>query len=135
MMDDIPFSERSFVSEIVRDSEAMASFPDNRPTEPHVFITRVNNMSREELDDTFHKLHTPWKPQNPQYTVKDWRRSVMFSKLPKSPPIIASQVGSGSTRNATSNSNNSNSNNTSTSNSNSNSNSQDLPITTKKDRL
>ena len=88
MDDDLPFSERSFVSTVIRDSEAMSHFPDNRPSEPRVFVTRAINITREELDDTFSELHTPWKPQESSYTVKDWRRSVMFSQLPKELPTV-----------------------------------------------
>jgi tetratricopeptide (TPR) repeat protein len=87
---DQPFSDRSFVSPVMRDTEKMAVFPDNRPMQPHVFITNVMNITKEDIDSTFSKLYTPWKPEQPMYTVKDWRRSVMFSELPTSPPVVPS---------------------------------------------
>ena len=86
----LPFSARSFVSETVRDSETMATFPDNRPAQPRIYITSAVNITKEEINTTFAQLYTPWKPEQPVYTVKDWRRSVMFSQLPNSPPAVPS---------------------------------------------
>ena len=81
----VPFGERNFVGEHTRNTESAITFPDNRPLEPRVFFTKATTITRGELDDKFHELHTPWKDQVPCYTVKDWRRSVAFRTLPPVP--------------------------------------------------
>lgn len=83
--DFVPFEERKFVGDHIRSTETASIFPDNRPVEPRVFVTSAIKITPAELDDEFHKLHTPWKPQAPCYTVKDWRRSVVFRTLPQVP--------------------------------------------------
>jgi tetratricopeptide (TPR) repeat protein len=89
-IDSLPFSERSFVSEIIPDSEKMSTYPDNRSKPPRIYVTNALNITKEEINSAYSQLYTPWKPEQPIYTVRDWRRSVKFSQLPKSPPTVPS---------------------------------------------